>query len=295
MGTVFANMLMAIILVCMGYAYNPSLETFFITILALLTFVRMSFFKGLVVTVLPCIPLLYVLTEAPVGVVQTSHFISLGTTLVLAMIIFRVMYINGVQYLMQQITIQRQVTELELLATTDSLTQLANRRRLDEELDKEWRRMLRDGSPLSLLMIDIDHFKAYNDLYGHLAGDECLKSVASVIGRYTNRGGDTGARYGGEEFAVLLPGVGLGGAAAVAENIRKDIRALQIAHAGDPEKLPQRQHRRGSHPSAACLFPARFPLRGGTGPSTKPRRRDATGWPSPRPDGICRAQKPLKG
>ena len=110
--------------------------------------------------------------------------------------------------------------KLEELATTDSLTGLKNRRKFDAEIDTEWRRAARQKTPLALLMIDADHFKAYNDTYGHQAGDQVLVGIAICISDTVRRAGDCAARYGGEEFAVLLPGCGADDALKVAETIR---------------------------------------------------------------------------
>ena len=116
------------------------------------------------------------------------------------------------------------------LAKTDSLTQLANRRHFDEVLDKEIARLQRSGEPLSLLILDVDHFKAYNDNYGHIAGDECLKQIAGVFQRNLNRTSDLAARYGGEEFAGVMPGTEHPGTILLAEQIRADVEALKILH-----------------------------------------------------------------
>jgi diguanylate cyclase (GGDEF)-like protein len=110
--------------------------------------------------------------------------------------------------------------KLEELATTDSLTGLKNRRKFDAEIDTEWRRAIRQKTPLALLMIDADHFKAYNDTYGHQAGDQVLVGIAICISETVRRAGDCAARYGGEEFAVLLPGCAADDALKVAETIR---------------------------------------------------------------------------
>src|SRR6201996_1150578 len=109
---------------------------------------------------------------------------------------------------------------LEELATTDALTGLKNRRKFDSTIDLEWRRAARQHTPLALMMIDADHFKAYNDTWGHQAGDQVLVGVAICISDSVRRAGDCAARYGGEEFAVLMPGLSPAEALAVAETIR---------------------------------------------------------------------------
>jgi diguanylate cyclase (GGDEF)-like protein len=120
------------------------------------------------------------------------------------------------------------------LSDTDGLTGIANRRKLEEHLAQEWRRLQREKKPLTLMMCDIDYFKHYNDLYGHQAGDDCLKTVAAVLADYSRRSGDLAARYGGEEFTLVLPAIDQEGAAKLAEMIRHDVEALQIKHEGSP-------------------------------------------------------------
>jgi diguanylate cyclase (GGDEF)-like protein len=125
---------------------------------------------------------------------------------------------------------------LEQLATRDGLTGLANRRCFDDTLNAEWARALRQKSPLSLLMVDVDNFKAYNDINGHLGGDECLKRIANALASEM-RANDLVARYGGEEFAVILPNQSLNGAATVAERIRCRVEQLRL-----PNQLLPSQH-----------------------------------------------------
>lgn len=120
---------------------------------------------------------------------------------------------------------------LERYANQDCLTDVANRRRFDLALDAEWRRATRDKKPLSLLMVDVDCFKQYNDLYGHLEGDQCLRRVAGAMAQALTRPGDLLARYGGEEFAVILPGTELEGARLMGERLRGAIAAMDIPHA----------------------------------------------------------------
>ncbi|WP_245315599.1 sensor domain-containing diguanylate cyclase, partial [Bradyrhizobium neotropicale] len=124
--------------------------------------------------------------------------------------------VDGVVAISRDITEQKKLeTRLETLAIEDSLTGLANRRRFDERLNEEWARAYRDRSSLALLMIDVDHFKAYNDEYGHPAGDACLRVVAKILAAEMQRAGDLAARYGGEEFAMLLPNTDAAGCARI--------------------------------------------------------------------------------
>lgn len=119
---------------------------------------------------------------------------------------------------------------LEQLSITDGLTGLANRRHFDATFEQEWQRAIRGGTRLAVLMLDVDHFKAYNDLYGHPAGDECLRQVATILRLQVRRSGELAARYGGEEFVVLLPGVEAHQAQHEAEQIRAGLELLSLPH-----------------------------------------------------------------
>jgi diguanylate cyclase (GGDEF)-like protein len=121
---------------------------------------------------------------------------------------------------------------LNQLATLDGLTNIANRRRFTEFLQQEWNRARRSQITLSLLLMDVDYFKLYNDTYGHQGGDECLQQVAAVLDQTIKRAADLAARYGGEEFAVILSDTDRDGAFRVAETIRAQIAALKIPHSG---------------------------------------------------------------
>ncbi|WRH67506.1 MAG: diguanylate cyclase [Planktothrix sp. GU0601_MAG3] len=112
----------------------------------------------------------------------------------------------------------------------DGLTKLANRRQFDRVLEYEWNRCKREKIPLSLLLLDIDYFKQYNDNYGHLAGDFCLQQVAQVLQNAIQRNTDLVARYGGEEFAIILPNTDIDGSIHLAEKVRQAIEALQVEH-----------------------------------------------------------------
>ncbi len=133
--------------------------------------------------------------------------------------------------LFRDVTVQKQLEEtLRQQSAIDGLTGIANRRTFDAGLAEEWARTRRQKQPLSLIMADIDHFKHYNDQYGHQAGDRCLQQVARCLRDSLHRAGDLAARYGGEEFAVILPGLGPDEARAVAEKLRQNVEALGLAH-----------------------------------------------------------------
>lgn len=128
------------------------------------------------------------------------------------------------------LTLKQQSDLLRRMAWIDGLTGVANRRQFDERLAREWLRCRRGGRPLSVAIIDIDFFKPYNDTYGHLAGDDCLRRVAETIAQGLTRPGDLVARTGGEEFTCLLPEADLAGARVVADRIERAVRTLGIPH-----------------------------------------------------------------
>ena len=130
--------------------------------------------------------------------------------------------------------LKRQRDLLERLSSIDGLTGIANRRAFDEQLDREWRRAGRTGEPVAVLMIDVDHFKAYNDTLGHAAGDDCLKLLAKTLKESLRRPADLLARYGGEEFVCILPGTDIRGAEAVGEQLRQAVTALALPHPQTP-------------------------------------------------------------
>jgi len=133
-----------------------------------------------------------------------------------------------------QLTVKRQADTLRAMTLTDSLTGAANRRAFTERIEAEWRRCARAQLPLALILADVDHFKMYNDYYGHQAGDACLEQVARAMQRTAGRAQDMVARYGGEEFAVILPNQSLKGAAIVAERIRRRVEQLRVPNGFAP-------------------------------------------------------------
>jgi diguanylate cyclase (GGDEF)-like protein len=120
--------------------------------------------------------------------------------------------------------------QLRQLSTLDELTGIANRRHFEVEIHLEFQRAMRNKTSLSLIMIDIDNFKAYNDIYGHQAGDDCLRQVATALSSVLKRLNDLVARYGGEEFVVILPETSSKGARCVAESLRQAVEILKIPH-----------------------------------------------------------------
>jgi diguanylate cyclase (GGDEF)-like protein/PAS domain S-box-containing protein len=130
--------------------------------------------------------------------------------------------------------LQEAYRAVETLSVTDALTGLANRRRFDQCLTAEWRRGMRNRSPLSLLLIDIDLFKSYNDRYGHLSGDSCLTQIAEAAQTVVRRPGDLVARFGGEEFAIILPNTSNDGAIEVANQLCETLRGCKLPHEGNP-------------------------------------------------------------
>jgi len=150
-------------------------------------------------------------------------------------------FLHGVVYQQRNLLLKQRIEhsnddlkqaneKLEALSATDPLTGLANRRHFDHFLEREMQQSQREHSPLSIIMIDIDYFKPYNDNYGHLAGDEALVKVARAISASLTRPMDLAARYGGEEFVVVLPSTNIEGAMKIAERIRKAVRELQLRH-----------------------------------------------------------------
>lgn len=130
-----------------------------------------------------------------------------------------------------ELALQDANQKLEKLANVDGLTEVANRRCFNNRLLSEWQRLARENLPLSLILLDVDKFKSYNDYYGHLAGDDCLIRIGQTLQKVVRRSTDLAARYGGEEFVLLLPNTDLEGAIKVAQNIQQGIHDLAIPHA----------------------------------------------------------------
>ncbi len=234
-GALLANLLLVVALTWFLYPHFQSVDSYLLAVFTLAAFMRQDLRQSLLTIGLPFALAVAVVVVQDAGVVQTrSNLINLCFMTALAFAGMRSMHTATLRGLAQQFVIQRQNAELERLALTDGLTRLANRRALDQAVEREWRRAEREDRPLAAVILDIDHFKAFNDTCGHPAGDACLQLVALCLGRHLHRAGDLAARYGGEEFALLLPDTGLDGALAVAEDIRRGVADLAHPHPGAP-------------------------------------------------------------
>jgi len=130
--------------------------------------------------------------------------------------------------------LKQQTDELRRMANVDGLTRIANRRSFDQNLTREWHASMRSGQPLSLALIDVDHFKKFNDRYGHIRGDECLRTVAGAIQSVGRRTTDLVARYGGEEFVIILSGTDRKAAEALGRRVVSSVAGLKIPHEDSP-------------------------------------------------------------
>jgi len=180
---------------------------------------RIAYYFQVLVTLLPITILLFLSKD-------DGHSLVAGSIIILAItLIFASNYIYQLLYELQETQLK-----LQELADTDQLTQIANRRHFDRKFKVEWRRAMREKTPISLLLIDVDFFKKYNDTYGHQAGDSCLKKIADTLASVTHRPADLASRYGGEEFSILLPVTKQADAVMLAERLRRKIEGLQIEH-----------------------------------------------------------------
>ncbi|WP_457599867.1 diguanylate cyclase [Hydrogenivirga sp.] len=221
-----------------SYLYYPGLMlvVFYAYTLSALRFYYATV-SALVVTFAYFLVDLYVL-DTPVSHLTTNAFF-LGSATLLGMPVSYLLerHIRRDFLLTMLLAFEKKRTEqlnvkLRDISYIDGLTGIANRRRFEDFFKREWKRAKRTRRPISVLMLDIDFFKNYNDLLGHLEGDECLKAVASTISKHIRSDVDLVARYGGEEFVVVLPDTDLKGALRVAERIRKDIEEMKVVHPG---------------------------------------------------------------
>ena len=184
----------------------------------------------------------------------------------------------------QDVTAHKLVEEkLYHLSRMDGLTGLSNRRFFDTEYQKEWNRAVREGTPVALMMVDLDKFKRYNDRYGHVAGDGCLQRVARALKSIANRPGDIVARYGGEEFVIVLPNTDLPGAEHIAGALVGKILDLKIPHDGNQA---------AGNVTVSCGLAGSLPV-AGQDPESLVQHADAALYRSKRDGGNCvRAHQP---
>lgn len=180
---------------------------------------RIAYYFQIMVTLLPTIILLFMSKSIGHDLLALAVLVMAGTLLLVSGYIYQLLF-----------ELQDAQIALQSLADTDQLTRIANRRHFDRKFKVEWRRAMREKTPISLLIIDVDYFKKYNDTYGHQAGDRCLQQIAKALESITHRPADLASRYGGEEFAVLLPITPQENAAMLAERVRKKVEALKIKH-----------------------------------------------------------------
>jgi len=180
---------------------------------------RIAYYLQIFVTLVPIIILLFLHKGQSQSLLALAMIVASITLMLIANYIYQLLF-----------ELQNTQVALQDLADTDQLTQVANRRHFDREFKVEWRRAMRERTPISLLLIDVDLFKKYNDTYGHQAGDVCLQKIAECLSSITHRPADLASRYGGEEFAVLLPVTKQKDAAMLAERLRRKIEALHIEH-----------------------------------------------------------------
>ncbi len=180
---------------------------------------RIAYYLQILVTLAPITILLIMSRDEKHALLASAILIAAITLILVSSYIYHLLYeLQDAQFALQD------------LADTDQLTQVANRRHFDRKFKTEWRRAMRERTPISLLLLDVDHFKKYNDSLGHQAGDECLQKIAASLKSVTRRPADLAARYGGEEFAVLLPVTKLKDARMLAERLRNKIENLRIEH-----------------------------------------------------------------
>jgi diguanylate cyclase (GGDEF)-like protein len=254
------------IILILELSHHPNVAHYHTGIILIVMFgnivVRLRFWHAFCVSWLTF--LLYVLTVSRITPMPPPVMINSSVVLFSAIIIslianyqmendLRWNYLRNLLKEIETIGLEKAKAELERLSSSDVLTGLANRRHFDALLDTEWRMGIRKGTLLSVLFLDVDDFKAYNDNYGHHAGDVCLQKIAAVIRRSIHRPHDLCARYGGEEFIVLFPDISQEDTLQVAEKIRKSIEL---------ENLPHSYSRAASHVTISIGVATMTPQRG---------------------------------
>ena len=220
-----------IVLIVIVYYFNVQSPTIImITLIVYITFLG-GFFPGTISGLLTMIySVVYFSESGKLFTYSQNNFEKLVMCVIFVPLIILIVGKLKEQFMKQTMKLEALNQELSLISMKDSLTGLYNRRYFDEFIRVEWIRAFRDKNPISFIFIDIDYFKAFNDTYGHLVGDDCLIGVASAMAESDKRTGDLVARYGGDEFAIILPSTDSYGAQLVAEKIVKAVECLQISH-----------------------------------------------------------------
>ncbi len=230
-GSVTLLCMLAAVWVGLSQQWLGAITFYLIMIFVLASFVNLAVWEsGLALSIGLAVLIGFINSFQADPLIRTHNVIN-GTVLtVLAFCVAQLSWFSGVQRFLDRLTIERQAAELRRLSFEDALTGLANRRQAQEKLEEEWERGMRSGKPLSLIMLDIDRFKAFNDNYGHVAGDKALQRVAQTLQSQMKRGTDLVTRYGGEEFLVILAETDLAGAECIARRLRQAVWGLSILH-----------------------------------------------------------------
>lgn len=211
----------------------PTITFYLIIVFSLASFVSLSAWESGLALGLGLAVLIVLINHFQADPLIRTHNVINGTVLtVLAFCVGQLGWWSGVQRFLDRLTIEGQARELRRLSFEDELTGLANRRQAEQKLAKEWARGVRSNRPLSLIMIDVDHFKAFNDTYGHIMGDEVLRQLAQALKREVKRSADLVTRYGGEEFLVLLVETDAVGAQYIAGALKQAVWDLGVVHSG---------------------------------------------------------------
>ncbi|MHB1416898.1 MAG: GGDEF domain-containing protein [Chloroflexota bacterium] len=245
-GFFLGGVTVAVLQIGLGLTSQTSMGIYLLSIFTVAAFLPMGNRKGLAAFGLGWTVLVGTLLhlEMADGLRVGPDLVNSTLMTLLAFVVSRVTFLTRVNAYLDRRLIEQQQAELEKanahlaesnerlrrLSLLDPLTEVPNRRFFGECLAREWKRAVRGRSPLSLVMIDLDHFKAYNDTYGHQAGDGCLLKVSAAISEVLKRPGDLLARYGGDEFAVILPQTDLSGARQIGDEVRRAVLAKDLLH-----------------------------------------------------------------
>ena len=235
LGAALLSVLFAGVLSGFISAVNYQITLYIVMVFITVAFLNLSL-RLVSVIILPGLAVLsgIIFISMPLLPVRQNNWINGIMVTLFGFVISQVLFRSWIRGFTDRRTIAVQTLELKRASRYDALTGIANRRNLDETLAEEWRRAARDSREISLIMIDVDHFKEFNDRFGHNAGDICLREIGRCLTRTLLRTGDFAGRFGGEEFLVILPESDLAGAVEVGERIRASVEALNIPHGGSP-------------------------------------------------------------